>query len=221
MAHATESLQTVWTAADLVERFGPIPLDRIRHDPAPGTAAENDVIEIHDREDRLYELVDGVLVEKTVGAYESYLAALLIRRIGNFVDDKNLGIVLGADGMMRLAPGLVRIPDVSFISWDRLPNRQVPRTPIAELAPDLAVEVISKSNTRKEMEDKLVDYFDATVRLVWYVYPETRQVRVYVAPDQHSLLSEDQILDCGEVLPGFSLQLRQYFSEPGQTAETK
>ena len=70
------------------------------------------MIGIHDREDRLCELVDGVLLEKTVGTYESYLALLL----GNFVDENNLGIVLGADGMMRLVPGLVRIPNVSFIS---------------------------------------------------------------------------------------------------------
>jgi hypothetical protein len=59
-----------WTAADLVEHFGPIPLYRIRHDPPPGAATEQDAIEIHDREDRLYELVEGVLVEKTMGTYD-------------------------------------------------------------------------------------------------------------------------------------------------------
>ena len=94
MAHALEPHPAVWTAADLVERFGPIPLDRVRHDPAPGTATEDHVVEIHDREDRLYELVDGVLVEKTVGIYESYLAAFLVRLIGNFVEENDLGIVL-------------------------------------------------------------------------------------------------------------------------------
>lgn len=106
-----------WTAADLVRRFGAIPLCRVRHDPAPGTAVEEDVVTIHDREDRLYELIDRTLVEKTVGTYESYLAMMLGRILGNFIIDHNLGVVLGADGMLRLAPGLVRIPDVSFISW--------------------------------------------------------------------------------------------------------
>jgi len=62
MAQMTEPDLAEWTAADLVERFGPIPLRRIRSDPAPGTATEEDVVEIHLREDRLYELVDGVLV---------------------------------------------------------------------------------------------------------------------------------------------------------------
>jgi Uma2 family endonuclease len=116
MAHATEPAVGSWTAADLVEHFGAVFLHRIRHDPPPGSATERDVIEIHNREDRLYELVDGVLLEKTVGTYESYLAMLLGQLLGVYVRQNDLGIVLGADGMMRLAPGLVRIPDVSFVS---------------------------------------------------------------------------------------------------------
>src|SRR5208283_3798107 len=141
-----------WTIADLLHRFGPMVVRRIRFDPPPGTATEEDVAAIHDREDRLYELVDGVLVEKTVGFYESYLAVLLATFVRIFVAERNLGIVAGADGMMRLALGLVRIPDVSFVSWDRLPGRRLPREPIPALAPDLAIEVLSPSNTRQEMD---------------------------------------------------------------------
>ena len=216
MAHATEPAVGTWTAADLMERFGAVPLCRVRHDPPPGTATERDVIEIHAREDRLYELVDGVLVEKTVGTYESYLAMVLGRLLGNFVQQNDLGIVLGADGMMRLAPGLVRIPDVSFIAWERLPGRRIPRDPIADLAPDLAVEVISKSNTPEEMDRKLSDYFAAAVRRVWYVYhTPRREVRVYASPEQHTVISEQHTLDGGDVLPGFTLELKQLFAEPG------
>ncbi len=123
MVHATEPAVGIWTAADLVERFGTAPLSRVRHDLAPGTASERDVVEIHDREDRLYELVDGILLEKTTGTYESYLAALMVHLLWTFVKETDLGIVLGPDGMMRLAPGLVRIPDVSFVSWKRLSGR--------------------------------------------------------------------------------------------------
>ena len=190
-----------WTAVDLAARFGPIPLHRIRSNPPPGTAHEEDAIEIHDRENRLYELVDGVLVEKDMGTYEAYLAILLGRLLGNFVAEHNLGIVLGPDGMMRLAPGLVRIPDVSFISWDRLPGGRVPRAAIAALAPDLAVEVISRGNTPEEMRDKLAEYFAAGVRLVWYVYPVAREVVVYSSPDRHIVLGEQETLSGGEVLP--------------------
>ena len=121
-----------WTAADLLDRLGPIPLWRIRMAPAPGTATEQDVIEIHDHEDRLCELVDGVLVEKTAGIPESFLAVIIASLIGNFITERRLGIVLGADGMTKLNPGMIRIPDVSFIAWSRLPGRVVPRCSVPD-----------------------------------------------------------------------------------------
>lgn len=202
----------VLTVADLLERFGPMPVGRIRTDPPPGTATEQDVIDIEAQESRLCELVDGVLVEKTVGIYESYLALRMGHLLTMFVERHGLGMVVGADGMMRLAAGLVRIPDVSFISWDQLPGRRVPRVPIADLAPDLAVEVISPSNTAREMERKLQEYLTAGVRLVWYVLPESQEVHVYTA-EQHDVLTIDQELSGGDVLPGFVLPLRQLFEE--------
>ncbi|MGA2068850.1 MAG: hypothetical protein ABSG86_28035 [Thermoguttaceae bacterium] len=69
MCVSAETSATIWSAADLLERFGPIPLDRVRTDPPPGTATEQDVIEIRDREDRLCELIGGALLEKTAGSY--------------------------------------------------------------------------------------------------------------------------------------------------------
>ena len=209
MAVSTKGL----TAADLLERFGPIPVGRIRTDPPPGTATEQDVIDIEARESRLCELVDGVLVEKTVGYYESYLAVQLGYFLAGFVRRHRLGVVAGEAGMMRLSAGLVRIPDVSFVSWTRLPGRRVPRVPIADLAPDLAVEVISPSNTAREMERKLQDFLAAGVRLVWYVYPEPQEIHVYTA-DSHDVLTIEQELSGGDVLPGFVLPLRQLFEEP-------
>jgi Uma2 family endonuclease len=214
MSQVVESAASFWTAIDLVERFGAIPLDRIRRDPAPGTATEQNVIELNDHESRLYELVDGTLVEKTVGFYESSLAGRLVVLLGSFVLKHHLGIVLPADGMMRLAPGLVRMPDVSFLSWQRLPGGKLPRDPIPDLAPDLAIEVISKSNTRQEMDRKLHDYFMAGVRLVWYVYHSPRcEVCAYTSPNEYAVLREDQTLDGGEVVPGFRLALGELFAE--------
>ena len=202
-----------FTLADLVHRFGPMPAERIRTNPPPGTATEQNVIDVEEGESRLCEVVDGVLVEKTVGIYESYLAPRLIQVLTEFVQEHQLGIVLGADGMMRLAPGLVRIPDASFISWNLLPGRRIPRVPFADLAPDLAVEVISPSNTVREMERKLQEYRAAGVRLVWYVLPEPREVHVYT-PDRHDVLTIDQEISGGDVLPGFTLPVRQMFEEP-------
>jgi len=206
----------VWTAVDLVEWFGPIPLDRVRTSPPPGSATERDVIEIHDRENRLCELLEGTLLEKAMGSYESYLGVLVCRMLGQFVQNNDLGIVLGADGMVRLARGLVRIPDVSFISWQRLPGRVFPREEIWSLAPDLAVEIISRGNTREEMDRKLLDYFAAGVRLVWYVYPAAREVRVYASPDKYITLSVQDTLDGGDVLPSFQLPLATFFARPGE-----
>lgn len=202
------------TLADLLERFGAIPAARIRYDPPPGTATEQDVIALEARENRLFELVDGVLVEKAMGFYESFLAMRLGQLLLAFVEQHTLGIVAGEAGMLRLAPGLVRIPDVSFVSWDRLPQRRVPRQPIPDLVPDLAVEVLSDSNTQREMDQKLQEYFTAGVRLVWYVDPARQEVHVYTAPDQREVLTADYTLHGGEVLPGFTLPIRHLFAEP-------
>lgn len=117
---------------------------------------------------------------------------------------------------MRLAPGLVRIPDVAFFSWDRLPGRELPAEPIPDLAPDLAVEVLSQSNTEAEMKRKLREYFKAGVRLVWLVDPPTRTARVYTSPGRSRLVREDKALDGGAVLPGFSLKLRDWFARAGR-----
>lgn len=202
----------LWTLADLAEMFGPMPPHRIRLTPPPGTATEQDVQEIHLREDRLYELVDGVLVEKDMGFYEARLALVLGVILETFADRHDREIVVGSDGMMRLAAGLVRIPDVSFISWKRLPRGRTPRKPIPNLAPDLAVEILSAGNTKKEMDRKLRDYFQAGVRLVWYVDPKAQTITVYTAPDQATVLTVKDTLDGGAVLPGFSLSLREFFA---------
>ena len=204
---------TDWTAADLVDRFGPIPLWRVRHEPAPGTATEQDVLDVYAREKRLCELVDGVLLEKTVGIQESFLAVLIARLIGNFLETAALGIVLGADGMAKLAPGLVRIPDVSFIAWEGFPTRRVPNQPFLTSGPDLAVEVLNPSNTAKEMSRKLTDYFGAGVRLVWYVDPVKRSVEVFTAVDRSVVSREGDTLDGGDVLPGFAVPVARLFEE--------
>jgi Uma2 family endonuclease len=201
-----------WTVADLLARFGAIPHRRIRHDPPPGSATEDDVLEIQEREKRLYELVDGVLVEKTVGVQESFLALILGSLLREFVDRHQMGFVLGADGTARLFPGRVRIPDLSFISWDRFPNRQVPRLSMVDFCPDLVVEVLSPGNTQEEMDEKLKNYFGSGARLVWYVDPARRIVQVYTAVDAARDLREGDTLDGGTVLPGFSVPLTDLYA---------
>jgi Uma2 family endonuclease len=200
------------TIADLLQRLGNIPAQRVRLHPTPGTATETDVIRILDRENRPCELVEGTLVEKAMGYEESAIAGFLITYLNNFVLPRKLGIVTGESGAVRLFPGLVRIPDVAFASWDCFPGRKRPKTSVPHLAPDLVVEVLSKSNTKSEMARKLGEYFQAGVRLVWLVNPKTQTVHVYTAVDQLVLLKGDQALDGGDVLPGFSLPLFELFA---------
>lgn len=205
--------ETPLTFADLIDQLGVSP-KRIRLRPPPETATEQDVLDIEAREDWLFELVDGVLVEKVRGYGESLIAVELIRMLANFVKRNKLGLVSGPDGMIQLMPGLVRIPDVAFVSWERLPNRKRPRVPIPALVPDLAVEILSEANTEKEMERKLQEYFQAGVRLVWLIDPKERTARVYTGPQKHRLLHDDQALEAGKLLPGFKLPLRKLLGKP-------
>jgi Uma2 family endonuclease len=192
----------------LLQRLDDIPPERIRLHPTPGTATERDLLK---PEGRLCELVDGILVEKAMGYDESLLTVELLAAIHTFVKRHRLGEVTGPDGTIRLMPGLVRIPDIAFISRERLPRKGEPRQPIPELAPDLAVEVLSRSNTKKEMARKLREYFDVGVRLVWIINTHDRSALVHTSPTRKVKLDESQNLDGGDVLPGFTLSLRELF----------
>ncbi len=209
------ALPTDWTLADVLAHLGGIPPERIRSYPPPGTATEKDVIEAESRANRICELVDGVLVEKTMGYCESLVAADIIYFLNAFLRAHDLGIVLGEAGTLKILPNQVRAPDVSFLRWERFPNRELPRDPIPAVAPDLAIEVLSEGNTEGEMQRKLRDYFTAGVRMVWYVDPRTRTARAYTAEDRCVELGEDQSLSGGEVLPGFELLLSEVFAKVG------
>jgi Uma2 family endonuclease len=148
-----------------------------------------------------------------MGYNESVLAVAIAAVLRAFVIPRNLGVVSGESGMMRLFAGLVRIPDVAYASWDRLPGRRMPSEPVPALAPDLAVEVLSESNTPREMERKRGEYFRAGVSVVWIVDPDARTVAVYTAVDRSDVLSEADVLGGGSVLPGFAVPLRELFAE--------
>jgi Uma2 family endonuclease len=121
--------------------------------------------------------------------------------------------VTGEAGMLKLFTGLIRIPDVAFITWDRLPDRRVPEQPIAAVAPELAVEVISKGNTVKEMDRKLQEYFAAGAGAVWMVYPKNRTIVVYGQSGQPATLGESDTLHGDGPLAGFSLSISDLFAE--------
>ena len=203
------------TMADLIERLGGISPSRIRMRPAPGTATKADLVELDTRGEKLLELIDGVLVEKALGFREALLAAALSTLIHQFVKQYKLGVVVGADATMEVLPELVRLPDVAYISWQRLPDG-VPKEAIPELAPDLAVEVLSRTNTRAEMRCKRRDYFQGGVTQVWIVDPVARTVQVYSSEESFVELASGEVLDGGKVLPGFRLAVADLFAELDQ-----
>jgi Uma2 family endonuclease len=197
----------------LLRRLGSIPAERVRLHPTPGTATEKDVLRALDDENRPCELVDGTLVEKPMGYEESEIALLIGTFLNNHIRPRKLGVVTGPDGTIRLFPGLVRIPDVAFASWSCFPDRKRPKARIPHVAPDLVVEVLSKGNTKSEMAKKLVEYFEAGVRLVWIVDPRKLTVRAFTSVDQSVVYKKGQSLDGGAVLPGFVLPLNELFAK--------
>lgn len=174
------------TLAEVVERLGNVALERILTHPLPGTATADDVIDHNATGCQRFELIDRMLVEKTPMSYlEEILVMQLALAIGQYLEQHPLGKLLTSQAMYRLAPSTVRLPDLSFCRNETLkrhfPGGKVERVPIAEFAPDLAVEVLSVSNTAAEMERKRRDFFTAGVQVLWIVDPATRTVTEWAA----------------------------------------
>ncbi len=205
--------------AELVAHVGDVPGGRILLSPTPGSATEADLIHACEKEKRLCELVDGTLVEKAMGAIESYLSIVLVRYLGNFVSEHDLGILLGEAGMLRFSPERIYLPDIAFISWSQNPMRELQKQPVADLYPELAVEVLSPSNTPREMKKKREDYFVWGTRLVWQLDPTTQSMEVFTAPEQSTVVDIAGTLDGGEVLPGFSLAMAKLFENTDRFVE--
>jgi Uma2 family endonuclease len=199
--------------ADLLHDLGDIPPERVWLTPPPGTATEKDVIEAEAKYNRLCELVDGTLVEKAMGYREGREAFVLGLFFEEYADQKNdFGLVCGADGTMRIMPSLVRIPDVSLVFWDRLPGRELPTEPIPDLVPNVAIEVLSGSNTPGEMKRKLREYFEAGVQQVWLVDGEARTFEIFTSPRKSQVFSGKQTIKGGRLLPGFELSVEAFFN---------
>jgi Uma2 family endonuclease len=158
-----------------------------------------------------YELVDGRLVERNMGAESSHVGGKLYSRLDRFCEDHDQGIVWPADNGFQCfphAPSLVRKPDVSFVKKGRLPGDVSPKGWI-RIPPDLAVEVISPNDTAEQLEEKLDDYDKAGVPLVWVIYPEARKARVFRIDGPPAVLAEDDELSGEDIIPGFRCPLSE------------
>jgi Uma2 family endonuclease len=163
-----------------------------------------------------FELVDGKLVEQSMGARSSYTGGRLSRILGTYCESPFLGYVLPADTSYQMLPGrpnLVRKPDVSFIRLDRFPTGDLPEGHI-RLAPDLAVEVVSPNDLFYEVEEKVQEYRTAGVRLVWIIVPPTRTVLVRRLNGTIAEVGEGGELDGEDVIPGFRCRVADLFQTP-------
>jgi Uma2 family endonuclease len=199
------------TAAEMQAQLGGVPLERIRMIPPPGMATDEDALRIQDAEGRTCEVLDGVLVEKATGFFEARIATVLLSLIDRYLEGDNLGIVVGPDGLIRLKVGRTRAPDGAFIRWEKFPDGQFPTVAVPTVVPDLTVEVLSKRNTRAEIETKLDEYFVAGVQVAWINNPARNSARIYATRENAVEIGEDGILSAPEVLPGFELSLRDLF----------
>lgn len=164
--------------------------------------------ELPENKNRLLELINGEIVEKVASFTPSKIAMRIGRFIGNFADP--IGYITGADGSYILSPEHEFMPDVGYISKARLPHepeRQV------QGPPDLAVEVKSPTDSKREMRQKAEDYLRFDTKMVWLVFPDERRVEVYVLDEDVQEFGIDDMLDGGDVLPGFSLPVRDIFPD--------
>jgi Uma2 family endonuclease len=200
---------------ELIDRLGGIDPARVRINPLPGTATETDLLRMIESKFGLRcELVEGTLVEKVMGFKEGYLAERLTRLLGIYVESRRLGVVVGAQSPMRMALGNIRLPDGAFISPAQWRAWCQHEPAVADFGPVIAIEVLSRKNTRAEMARKRREYFAAGTRLVWEVNPRRRTVTVYTGPTASTRLTEADTLTGGDVLPGFTLPLAELFADP-------
>lgn len=209
------AVATTWEQrlADL----GNIPMSRVVAHPPPGQATLDDAVRLRDTEGRICEVVDNTLVEKATGWQESLLAGVILHWLHDYLDQENLGVATGADGMTRLFGDTVRGPDVAFVAWNRLPDGKIPSTPIPDLVPNFVVEVLSLGNTYLEMSRKRREYFHAGVELLWMVNPRDRTVTIYRNANDAEVVRDGQI--SGEnVLPGWTIDCDTLFGKLDQQA---
>lgn len=157
-----------------------------------------------------WELVDGRLHEvATTGKHDQIIIWLGYLMMPYAID---LGMLTASSAGFRMAGGNLRVPDFGFTRFDRFPNGEVPDGFI-EFAPDLAVEVISSSEEPADMARKVGEYFASGTRQVWHMFPETKMITVFHAPEDAVTYQPEDELDLSEILPGFRSLVSELFGK--------
>lgn len=163
-----------------------------------------------------YEIIDAIRVEiPSMSAEAGVIASELARHLGNSGIENDLGrCVVEELFHLPLPTDRNRRPDVAFVPFSRWPlTKRVPSSNAWDVLPDIVVEVISPHDAVQEFLDKVEEYFLSGVRLVWVIHPGLRRVYVCESPTQIRVLTRNDSLDGGIVLPGFQLPLVQLFPQ--------
>jgi Uma2 family endonuclease len=162
-----------------------------------------------------YDLVKGELRKMSpAGSEHSAIIVRLTVALGQYVEENNLGEVFAAETGFKLAtnPDTVLGPDLAFVSNDKIPPTGIP-VKFWPGAPDLAVEVISPGNSRREIEEKIEEYLAAGVRVVWIISPKNRTVVIHRAKSEPVTLTESDTLDGQDVVSGFRYSISKLFTQ--------
>ncbi|WP_088890828.1 Uma2 family endonuclease [Leptolyngbya ohadii] len=162
-----------------------------------------------------YELVDGELIDAgSSGMEHGVISSLLSGLLAIHVRQHKLGIVCDSSTAFTLRSGNnKRSPDVSFVAKERLKGLKRPPRGFFQGSPDLAVEILSPSNTVEEVHDKIVEYFENDTRLVWVIHPDEKYVLVYHSPEPEGFLRPQDSLDGEAIVPGFLMPVSDLFEE--------
>ncbi|MEG4576558.1 Uma2 family endonuclease [Microcoleus sp. N3A4] len=167
------------------------------------------------RDGHRYEIVNGELIDMgNSGAKHGYVCSILMILLGGYVHIQKLGAMFESSTAFKMKSENKRSPDVSFMAKERLQGLDDLPDGFLEGAPDLAVEILSPSNTVAEIHDKLVEYFENGARLVWVIHPKEQYVLVYRSsqePDR--LLKSTDSLDGEEIVSGFTLPVAELFQK--------
>jgi Uma2 family endonuclease len=176
-------------------------------------------VNLPENREKRFELVEGVIVEVAggTGGDHGEVGSNITGFIWLHVREHKLGRVTSAETCYRLwknperrGKDTVRCPDVGFVMLERAPKPFGPG--YVPFAPDLAVEVVSPGNDANEIHEKVLDYLKYGVRLVWVIYPESKTVFVH-HPSGSKILTVDDMLEGADVLPGFTLAVKDIFPQ--------
>jgi Uma2 family endonuclease len=169
--------------------------------------------------DSLYEIVDGQRVEKPpMGNFQILAASILVEKLAPYARAQGLGRVV-SEMLFKLNPTdkQKKRPDVAFVSYEKWAReRKIDFEDGWDVIPDLAIEVVSRSNTAEKVIKKIGEYFKADVRRVWVVYPIDRLIYVYESPKKNVILDINDELDGEDILPGFRLSLAELFEDAAE-----